>query len=452
MYIIIIGAGEVGNYIAGTLIEDGHDVAIVEMDADLARRLDASLNALVIHGSGVSPAVLRRAGIERADLFLAVTSSDEVNLIACMTARKYGGRSLRVLARVRQSRDVVGELALSADDLGLDALISPEQAITAAAVEDLRYTGSGEMHELAGGKLLLVGMDLAPDSPLVHETLGELRLDFPGDFIVVGVQGRHNQGIPSADQCLYADDRAFVLTRPEYLTELAILSGKPWYHVRRVLIVGCGNTGLALARELDRLGFTLTIIEQEQERAEHVASLLPRVLMLHGDGSDPDFLRSQIEEREIDAVVVLLKDPEKSVLIGIFASSLGARKAIVRCDKTAYTNLATKQGVDAVISPKRAMTDAIQRYVRRGKVELTLQLGGSEVEVIHFRIPAAPTRSDLLRKSLNQLPFPKGAIIGAVIRGNEVFIAPDDFMLQPDDELLVVSRQEALAKIEKLLS
>lgn len=451
MYVIIIGAGEVGSYVARTLIEDGHEVAIVEADHDLARRLDLSLNALVVHGSGVSPAVLQRAGLDRADLFLAVTSIDEVNLIACMSARKHGSDGLRVVARVRQSRGVVGELALSAEDLGLDALISPEQAVTTTAVEDLRYTGSGEMHELAGGRLLLVGMDLAADSPLVHESLAELRQDFPGDFVVVGVQGS-NSGIPAADTCLRADDRAFVLTRPQYLTELAILSGRPWYHVRRVLIVGCGNTGLALARELESLGYTLTIIESDRERAELVATLLPQVLVLHGDGSDPDFLRSQIEQRQVDAVVVLLKDPEKSVLIGIFASSLGARKAIVRCDKAAYTALATKQGVDAVISPKRAMTDAIQRYVRRGKIELTLQLGETELEVIHFRIPAKPSRSELVRKPLDQLALPKGALVGAVIRGEDVFIGPDDLILQPGDELLVVSRPEALAKLEKLLS
>lgn len=451
MYIIIIGAGEVGSHLAQIFIEDEHDVAIVEADEELANRLDASLNALVVHGSGVSAEVLRKAGVEHANLLLALTSIDEVNLIACMTARKYGRNALRVVARVRQSREVAGDLALSAEDLGLDALISPEQAVTTAVLEDLRYAGSGEMRELAGGKLELVGMDLAEDSPLVNDTLATLGEDFSGEFLVVGVQGPNGR-IPTGGDKLKAGERAFVLTRPQYLTELAILSGKPWYHVRRVLIVGCGNTGLAVARELVAQGFELTIIESDYDRAQIVAGQLPNVLVLFGDGSDPEFLETQIEERKIDAVVVMLKDPEKSVLIGIFASSLGARKAIVRCDKPAYTNLATKQGVDGLISPKHAMTDAIQRYVRLGKVELTLPLGDHQVEVIQFVVPAEPALTDLVTRPISELPFPEGSLVGAVIRGDSVTIGRGDLILKPGDELLVVTRQDVLKKVEALLS
>lgn len=451
MYIIVIGAGEVGSHIARIFIEDGHEVAIVEIDEELAQRLDSTLNALVVQGSGVNAAVLKRAGVERADLLLALTSIDEVNLIASMTARKYGKSALRILARVRQSRDVTGEIALSAEDLGLDALISPEEAITTAVLEDLRYAGSGEMRPLAAGRLELVGMDLAPDSPLIHESLASLGEDFPGEFLVVAIQGRRPR-IPSGDDRLEAGDRAWVLTRPESLTELAILSGKPWYHVRRVLLVGCGNTGLSVARELVRNGFTVTIIEQDEERAQSVAGLLRNVLVLHADGSDPELLRAEIRERAIDAVVVMLKDPEKSVLIGIFASSLGARKAIVRCDKSAYTDVATRQGVDGLISPKHAMAEMIQRYVRSGTVELTLRLGDRQIEVLQFTLPDPPKNADLIRQPLAELDFPEGALIGAVIRGDQVFIGRGDVVLEGGDEVLVVARQDSLRKVEKLLS
>lgn len=451
MYVVIIGAGEIGSHIARTLVEEGHDVALVDIDEDLTRRLDASLNALVVHGSGVNPAVLQRAGVARADLLLAVTSTDEVNLIACMTARKYGGKQLRVVARVRQSSDVAGELALSAEDLGLDALISPEQAVTTTAMEDLQFAGSGEMRELAEGRLVLVGMDLAADSPLVHETLAELRRNFPGDFVVVGVQGREGR-IPKETDRLSPNDRAFVLTRPEHLTELAILSGQPWYHARRVLIVGCGNTGLALARELQSRKLTPTIIELNRDRAERVASLLPGVLVLNADGSDPDMLRAQISEGEIDAAVVLLRDAEKSLLIGIFATSLGVPKVVVRCDKPAYTHLANQLGVDAVISPKRAMTDAIHRYVRTGRVESSLVLGQDQAELIHFTVPQNPARRDLFSRTIEELGFPEGSLVGALLREHEVLIGPENAVLRPGDELLVVSRPEVLGRIEKLLS
>lgn len=452
MYVVIVGAGEVGSYVARILVDEGHDVAVIESNDEIARRLDATLNALVVHGSGVHPGVLKRAGIERADLLLAVTAIDEVNLIASMAARKHGARRLRAVARIHQSPDVGGERALNAEDLGLDALISPEHALTAAAMDALRFAGSGEMRELASGKLVLVGMDVGVDSPLLHETLAQVRNDFPGEFLVLAAQGPAGIRIPVGTDRLAPGERAFILTLPENLTELAILSGHPWHHADRVLIVGCGNTGLALGRELEKHNFAPTIIEQDKDRAELVASMLPRSLVLHGDGSDPELLSARIEEDRIDTVVVTIAAAEKSVLIGIFATSLGAAKAIVRCDEPGYIPLATRLGVDAVISPKRAMADGILRYVRKGAVESTLLLGEHEAEVLHFRLPETPAQPSVITQPLKDLPFPKGSLVGAVIRGDEVIIGSGETVLQPGDELLVVSRPEALGKLEKLLS
>lgn len=452
MYIVIVGAGEVGSYVARVLMEEGHDVAIVEADEELARRLDASMNALIVNGSGVNPAVLERAGIAQADLLLAVTATDEVNLIACMTGRKRGGERLRTVARVRWSWHAPGDPALSADDLGLDALISPARVIGPETMNTLRYAGSGELRALAGGKLVLLGMALAADSPLVHETLAEVRRDFSSDFLVVATQGPQGVRIPTGPDRLRPDERAFVLTLPDNVTELAILSGQPLFFVRRVLIVGCGDSGLTVARELESQRLTPVIIERDRERAELVAGLLPNSLVIHGDGSDPEFLRSRIEENEIDAVVVLLKNAETSLLVGIFAKSLGARKVIVRCDESGYVPLAHKMSVDALLSPKRAMINAILRYVRRGNVESTLRLGEREAEIIEFRVPEKPAHPGILEEPLKNLGFPRGALLGAVVRGGEAFIASGNTRLRPGDELLVVCGPDALARVEELLS
>lgn len=452
MYILIVGAGEVGSYIGDALVREGHDVAIVEADEEIARRLDAKMNALVLHGSGVDPAVLRRAGVEQADLFLAVTAIDEVNLIACMTAEKHGKKELRTVARVRWSWQTAGSPALSADDLGLDALISPREEIATETMDVLRYAGSGELRELADGKVALVGMSLGDDSPLVHDTLAQVRADFSNDFLVVAVRGVDGVRIPRGDDRLKEGERAFVLTLPEHVTELVILSGQPWFYVRRVLIVGCGNTGLSVAKELERQHFTPTVIEKDQKRAERVAGALPRSLVICGDGSHPEFLQEQIRETQSDAVVVLLRDAEVSLLIGIFAKTLGARKVIVRCDESGYVPLAHKLGIDAVLSPKRAIINAILRYVRRGTVESTLLLGEHEAEIIQFKVPEEPAHPEILNKSLMELDFPRGALVGAVVRGDTAFVASGKTVLQRGDELFVACGVESLKRVDELLS
>lgn len=453
MYVVIIGGGEIGSFVAQVLIEEQHEVVVVEQDDDLVPRLQGTLDAIVLEGSGVSPPILQRAGVGRADLFLALTSSDEVNLVACMIARRHGRAGLKTVARVKQSHYVKNDEIFSVDDLdAVDALVHSEQAIATIAVEMLRYAGSGELRELAGGRLALVGMLLGAESPLIADTLAAIREDLPRDCLVVAVQDREGVRIPTGADRLRSDERAYFLTLPGNLTELTILSGQPWYRANRILLIGVGNTGFALAHELLAKGFKPTLMEKDYDRAEWVASRITRAVMLHGDASDPELLRRTIEEQHIDAVVVLLNDSERSLLLGIFAKSLGARKVIVRCDQPAYAHLAHKLGIDAIISKKRAVANAVLRYVSRGQIESTLMLGEHDVEVIDFRVAAKPNHPELTTEPLKKLGFPDGALVGAVVRNGAAFIASGDTVLQAGDELLVVCKPEAIARVEAVLS
>ncbi len=453
MHVIIIGGGEVGRFIADVLIGESHEVVIVEHDELTAQRLQGALDAMVIEGSGVSPPTLKRAGIAKADLFLAVTPVDEINLVACMIAKKHGSPKLRTVAKVRQSHYVADDATFSADDLdAVDALVHPERAIASIALEMLRYAGSGELRDVAGGRLALVGMLLGPDSPLTSDTLAGIRTDLPRDSIVVAVQSQNVVRIPNGTDRLKVDERAYILTLPKHLTELTILSGQPWYRVNRVLLIGIGNTGLTLAQELEVNGFTAMLLEHDHERAERIASRLPKSTVLHGDGADPDLLRRIIDEHHIDAVVVLLKDPERSLLLGIFAKSLGAKKVIVRCDKPEYGHLAYKLGVDAIISKKRAVANAVLRYVSRGRVESTLMLGDEDdAELIDFRIGDAPKSAALITRPLKDLRFPPNSLVAAVVREGSAFIASGETVLRPRDELFVVCAPDAIASVESLL-
>lgn len=438
MYILIVGAGEVGSYLARILVEEHHDVAVVEINESLARHVEAELDALVIHGSGVSHQILRRAGIRKADLVIAVTEVDEVNLIACMTASRLGKSGIRTVARVRQSAYLSGSGTLSAEELGLDLLVGPEQAVAERVVHLLRFEGAGEIRYLADGQIVLLELPLSDDSPLVHESLAELNEAFPKPSLVAGVYGGSGLKLPHGKTRLRSDDRADILTTPDNVDEFLILSGKPWHHVRHALIIGCGTIGFRCAQMLESQRLYPTIIEADIDRAKYVAKRLTRSLVLHGDGTDPALLREQLDE-VTDAVVVLLDDNRAGILTGALCKHLGAKKVIVRGDNLEYKPIAHKLDIDALISPRRAVANTILRFVRRGDVQSHAMLGDHEGEIVEITLPERPAHPELYEKPLAELEFPAGSLIGVVIRDGEVMIPRGDTVLAPGDHIMVIA-------------
>jgi trk system potassium uptake protein TrkA len=451
MYVIVIGAGEVGSYLAAILVEEGHEVAVIELDESLAHELDTRLNALVVAGSGLTHEAMERAGIRNADLVLAVTAIDEVNLISCMVAER-ASKKVRTVARVRAEQYYLADKpTLVAEDLGLDLIISPERAVADEVVELLQYAGPGEIRRLADGRLVLLGMRLGADSSLVGRPLTDLRGDLPAQSLVVAVEGKAGFRIPRGSDRLEADERVYVLTVPEHVKRFSELSGM-WSPLENVLIIGCGNIGFAVVRELEKRGVRPVILEKDEDRAEWLAGKVSGSLVIHADGTDLDLLRERIEEDRIDAAVVLIDEDEKSLLVGLFAKSLGAKKIISRCDNLAYGQLASRLGVDAIVTPKRAVANAILRHVRRGKVESTVVLGNHEAEIIHFRVPERPKHDGLIGRPLKDLRFPSDALVGAVVRKNAAFIPKGDTVLEPGDSLLVVALPQTVREVDRLLA
>ena len=450
MYVIVVGAGEVGSYLARILADEQHDVAVIDASEQVARDLEASLDALVVHGSGVSRQSLRRAGIARADLVLAVTHVDEVNLMVCMAAAKHGKSPLTV-ARVRESAFLTGDSPLTAQELGISMLVGPEQAVANQVDKLLSYEGSGESHMLAGGRVALLELPLSADSPLAHDSLADLRDTFPTPSLVAAVRGPRGIRIPHGDDHMRPDERAYILSLPENVDEFWILSGKPWHHVRHVLIIGCGNVGIHLAAQLEAKKLYPTIVELDAARAAWVSKNVTKSIVLCADGADPDFLREQMQERA-DAVVVLIGDDEKAVLAALLAKHLGAKKVVARCDKLAYAPISDRLGIDALISPRRAVADEILRFVRHGKISSARMLGDHEAEILDFSVPHSPRNSDVIEKPLRELELPRDALIGVVMRGDDVTIATGDTVLQAGDELLIAALPAAMQKVMDLFA
>jgi len=439
----------VGLYLSRIFVNERHDVAIVEQDEQLVRELESSLDALVVQGSGVNLRVLERAGVKRADLVLAVTQIDEVNLVACMTAAKVS--KARTVARVREAGYLGGDSSLTARELGIGLIVGPERAVAEEVVDLLSFDGAGQVWNLAEDRLNLIELPLSEDSPFVHETLAELADVVPQPSLVAAVAGKKGLRIPHGDDRLSTEERAYVLTEPKNVREFVILSGKPWHHVNHVLIIGAGNIGLYLAQKLESEHLFPTIVEKNRSRAEYVARQLPRSMVLHGDGTDLELLREQLAERA-DAVVVLIEDDEKALVCGLMAKHLGAKKVIVRSDKRGYEPLGRDLGVHAMISPRRAVADAILQFVHRGRVMSTHMLGDHDGEIMDVRIPKEPKNESLLGTPLREIEFPRGALLGAVLRDNQVLVASGETQLQPGDEVLVVALRGAISKVEELLS
>ncbi len=448
MYVIIVGAGEVGRYLTHILVDEGHDVATIEANESVARKLESEQDCLVVHGSGVNPEVLSQAGIAKADLFIAVTQVDEVNLVSAMIAGRLG-KSPTTVARVRELEHYQGG-NMQGEDMGLSLLIGPEQSVAKQVVGQLSFEGAGEIRTLAQGRLVLLELPLSADSPLCHESLAELASTFPEPSLVAGIIGKDGLRIPRGGDTLEPDERAEILTSPENIDEFIILSGKPWHHVRHVLIIGGGSIGYRLAKELEAQRLYPTIIEKDQERAEWLSRKLSKSIVLLGDGTDPQLLKEQFEE-VADAVVVLMSDDEKAVLIGLMAKHLGAKKVVVRSDKLDYAPIAHKMGIDSLISPRRALANHILSFVRRGRVSRAHMLGDHEGEVLEFEVPANPENPRLVREPLKDLDFPQGSLVGGVIRGDHVFVAGGDTVFKEGDTLLVVALPSATVALEKLI-
>lgn len=451
MHIILIGAGEVGRYLAQILIEEQHDVCIIEQDAKLARELDESVDAQVIHGTGVSREALFRAGITKADLLLAITQVDEVNLIAAMTAERLAP-DCRTVARVREPRYMYGTDAIAPEEYGVDLLVGPEQAVAERVVDLLRYVGPGQIAPVADGRVALLEIPVIANTAPVWATLEELDAELPGQALIAAVLGNDGLRIPGPKDRFQVGERLFAVCARDAIADFLNLVVSDAHQVEHVLLVGGGSIGLSVGRELQRLKLGVTIIERDAEAAEAIAVKLNKAIVIQGDGTEPTLLAEQMHEQP-DAVVVLLDDDEKSMLTGIVAKHLGARKVIARVDKREYGPIAHKLGVDAVLSPRRTVADAILRFVRRGTIDSTTMLGDHQGELIDFRIGKKPQRKELLDRAISELPLPEGSMVALIARNKEILVNKGrDETIQPGDHVFVVALRSAVPDLEALFA
>jgi trk system potassium uptake protein TrkA len=444
--IIIVGAGEVGFHIAQKLSEENQEVVLIDKDYDKVKRITEELDVQAILGSGTSPGMLKTAGIHDADMLVAATDSDEVNLIACLLARHLNHYILKV-ARIRNSEYLKEQDLFSGDLLAVDQIINPVSVMVEMIRNLMTVPGATDVINFVEGRVKLIGITIKPGSPVAGRQLLSFR-DMEGKILVGAIVRGDQVFIPHGQDIIQANDLIYLVTRTEEIEQRLNFFGFEEKEIRRVMIVGAGQTGAALAAALDHTKLHVKIIDRDPQRCAVLADSLERVIVINGDGTDRNLL---LEENiaDTDFMVSITGDEESNVLISLLGKGLGAKKCITRVNKLSYIPLVSAIGIDTVVSSRLSAIRAILQYIRKGKVISVAPLKGEHAEAIEAE---ALETSDVVNLPLAQVKFPKGAIVGAVVRGEEIIIPRGDTVILPKDHLIIFALQKVVPKLEKLLT
>ena len=446
MRVIIIGAGEVGYHIAKKLSEENQEVVLIDKDPAKIRRIGENLDVQAYLGSGTSPQALRSVGVEEAELLVAATDSDEANLIACLLARNLNRHMVKV-ARVRNEEYLREERLFSKDLLGVDLLINTRAMMVETILGLMEVPGASEVIDFVGGKVKMVSFLISADSPLAGKRLSDLKA-YEGNLLVGAIVRGHRILIPSGRDIIQPQDLVYFVLKKSELTATLTQFGMVTRPMKNIIIVGAGETGMAVARALDERRLNVKIIDQDGDRCKKLAGILNRVIVIRGDGADRDLLREE-NAGEMDLIIALTGDEESNVLISLLARELGARRTITRVSKLSYMSIVSAVGLDTVINPRMAAVRAILQYIRRGRILSVAPLREEQAEAIEAE---AMETSDIVNTPLCRVNFPPGAILGAIVRGEEIIIPQGDTIVLPHDRIIIFALQQVLPKLEELLT
>lgn len=448
MKIIIVGAGEVGYHIASRLAVENKDVVVIDKKPEALRRFSDNVDVQVISGSGSSPLTLEEAGIREAEILLAVTDSDEANLVACLMANILSPTTKK-LARIRDAdydtfHDTFREKAPY-----IDTIINPEIEVVKTIDMLLNVPGAVEVGEFAGGRVKFVGIQIDPDSQVAGVKLVNLR-EKTGKIrpLIAAVVRDEELIIPKGKDRLLAGDIVYLICEDKKLLETLAVFDKRAEPLRRAMIIGGGRIGFRLASLLQKRGVNTKIVEKRTDHCTRLAEKLDRVVVLCGDGSDQNLLAEE-NIRDMDVVVTLTNDEETNILASLLAKRLGARKTITKISKFSYFALMPAIGIELVVSPRLSAINTILQHIRRGKILSAISIKGEQAEVMEAM---ALETSDIVGKPLKNIHFPDRVLVIAMIRNEDVIIPSGESVIEPEDRIIIFAERRAVAKIEKILA
>jgi len=450
MKIIILGAGQVGAGLAFSLVRENNDITIVDTDESRLRELQDRIDIRSVIGNGSHPRVLIRAGVEDADMVVAVTNSDEVNMIACQIAYTLFNTPTRI-ARVREAEYLAHTRLFERQHIPIDLLISPEQLVCDHIKHLIEYPGALQVLDFASGKAQMVAVRALSDGPLVGQQLRALREHMPAkvDARVVAIFRENEAIIPKGDTIIRRDDLVFFLAAHNdirtVMRELRRLDDP----VKRVLLAGGGNIGSKLAAELED-DYHVKLIERSPSKAHVIAENLEKAIVLVGDCADEELLNEEGIDR-IDVFCALTNDDEANILSSMLAKRLGADKVLTLINRPAYADLVESDRIDVAISPRQVTIGALLTRIRRGNVARVHSLRRGAAEAIEAVAEGNANNSQVIGRSIAEIDLPEGATIGGVVRQDKVLMAHHDTVIETGDHvILLVTNKRHIHEIEQL--
>ena len=450
MKIIILGAGQVGATLAENLASEANDVTVVDTDGALLSDLQDRLDLRTVQGFSSHPSVLRRAGADDADMLIAVTESDETNMLACEIASTLFQTPTKI-ARVRSAEYLREEALFESGALPVDMHISPEQLVTDYIRRLIQYPGALQVVDFAGGRVRLVGVKAYYGGPLVGRQLKELPSHLPKDVDarVAAIYRRGRPMIPEGETVIEADDEVFFVAAKDHIAKVMAELRRADKPLKRVMLAGGGNIGWRLAEALEGT-HQVKIIEKNRERAKFLSEQLDKAVVLVGDGANEDLLTEENIE-DCDVFCAVTNDDEANILSAMLAKRLGAGKVMALINRLAYVDLVEGGSIDVAISPQQSTVSALLAHVRRGDVVKVHSLRRGAAEAIEAVAHGDKDASRVVGRRLDEISLPPGTTIGAIVRGDEVLIAHHHTVIEAEDHviLFIVNKKNTKA-VEKL--
>ena len=442
MKIIIAGAGEVGFHLAKLLSMEGHNITIIDKDAEQLRNISNQIDLEVINGSSTSISTLISAGVQRAELVIGVTNSEDVNLTTCIIAKHLGAK--KTVARISNVEFLLNREKLDLCNIGIDELISPASLAAREIKRLCKESALTDYIEFDKGKLSLIGIKVETESTIQSTTVEELNNRDPErKFNPVAILRNNETIVPEGKTTFLAGDHAYFITTPDGMDAVIKAFGKERREIKNLMILGGSSVGYHAAKSLSKK-YRVKIVEPDKERCLWLAEMLPDTLVINADGRNVTALEEE-NLSEMDAFIAVTSNSETNIITSLVAKNHNVHKTIALVENIDYIHLSQSIGVDTLINKKLIAANFIFRYIRKGEVVSLTSLHGADVEVLEFEVTA---NAKINGKRLADLSLPKSSLIGGIVRNDVGYIPHEQFEFKERDHVIVLSKMECIHKVE----